>query len=64
VTGFVKSEDILPATAELVRIEKGFSRMNDEDQSLRSEGVAAVFFTTLSSVTAIAIALLPFVTGH
>lgn len=38
--------------------------MNAEDQSLRSEGVAAVFFTTLSSVTAIAIALLPFLTAH
>lgn len=38
--------------------------MNTENDSIQSPGVAAVFFTTVSSVTAIAIALLPFVTSH
>lgn len=38
--------------------------MNTDDDSVHSPGVAAVFFTTVSSVTAIAIAFLPFVTSH
>ncbi len=38
--------------------------MNTEGNSVRSENVVVVFFTTLSSATTIAIALLPFVTGH
>jgi hypothetical protein len=38
--------------------------MNGNENALRSGSIAAVFFTTVSSATAIAIALLPFVVTH
>jgi hypothetical protein len=36
--------------------------MNNEQNGLRSGAAAAVFFTTISCATTIAIALLPFIT--
>ena len=38
--------------------------MNIDENSMRSGVTAAIFFTTLSSVTTIAIALLPFIAWH
>jgi hypothetical protein len=38
--------------------------MNSQQNAIRSGGAAIVFFTALSSVTAIATALLPFVLQH
>jgi len=69
---------LIPSTRDLIRqvgstasdkVEPCMNKdwifpMNTENNSARSENVAAVFFTTLSSATTIAIALLPFVTGH
>jgi len=46
---------------ELVPVNKGRHKMSNKEKSLQSGGAAVVFFTTLSSVGALAAALLPFV---
>jgi hypothetical protein len=56
-----KLEEELPATAKLGPIKKGKRSMSDEHKALRSGGAAIVFFTAISSVTAIAAAVLPFI---
>jgi hypothetical protein len=50
---------ILPATEARVLKNKGLM-MNDKDRILQSSSTSIVFFTVLSSATAIATALLPF----
>jgi len=46
---------------ELVLNMKGYQKMSNHENSLRSGSLAIIFFTTLSSATAIAAALLPFI---
>jgi hypothetical protein len=64
VARFVNSEDQLPDADDLAQQTKGNCRMENDQNALRSGSVAAIFFTTVSSATAIAIALLPFVASH
>jgi hypothetical protein len=47
-------------TEELGRKMKGNGQMTSNEKALRSEAAAVVFFTALSSVTALAAAILPF----
>jgi hypothetical protein len=46
---------------ELVQKTKGVQKMNSSENALRSGSAAIILFTALSSVSAIATALLPFV---
>jgi hypothetical protein len=58
---FTRREDEIPAMAELAQ-KKGNCTMNSSNETaLRSGSAAIILFTALSSVSAIATALLPFV---
>jgi predicted ABC-type transport system involved in lysophospholipase L1 biosynthesis ATPase subunit len=52
---------MIPVTGDLALKEEGKHSMSDEQKALRSGSVAIVFFTALSSMTALAAAVLPFI---
>jgi len=52
---------VIPETVELGLKKEGKHSMSDEQKALRSGGVAIVFFTALSSVAALATAVVPFI---
>jgi hypothetical protein len=64
VAGIVNSEVKFPEADELVLKPKETCRMGTDQNAMRSGLTAALFFMTLSSATAIVMALLTFVTAH
>jgi hypothetical protein len=64
VARFINLEVLLPGADELAQEMKGNCRMENHQNALRSGSITAIFFTTISSATTIAIALLPFIASH